>query len=314
MPARSHTDPNRPPQSQPAVDAGRAARCTEAIRDIAEDFVVRAEELLHETHNPDTPATDLVVTVAELGRLSQEATAALVVRQRSQGKPLKELTPALGLTEDRLRKKYHPQTVDLRLASRSRPRRGLSGSRTPEDTSGPPGQKNRLRLREPGQRLACALTLMRAHSRTSQRTLASRMRIHPSYVSRILSGERDASWQHVLAICDLCNGDAALMKPLWEMAANVQPTGADPTRYLHTYLRALRYAAGSPSTETVLASTQNTITAAGLRQALEGPGTPTWLVIRTITNALWGLPDLTLPLWRRATACHETSLPAEAFG
>ncbi|MEU2149943.1 MULTISPECIES: hypothetical protein [Streptomyces albovinaceus subgroup] len=98
------------------------------------------------------------------------------------------------------------------------------------------------------------------------------------------------------------------------MAANVQPTGADPTRYLHTYLRALRYAAGSPSTATILASTQNTIAASDLRQALEGPGTPTWLVVRTITNALWGLPDLTLPLWRSATACIETSLPAEAFG
>ncbi|MEV7952111.1 helix-turn-helix transcriptional regulator [Streptomyces rubiginosohelvolus] len=154
---------------------------------------------------------------------------------------------------------------------------------------------------------------MRAQSRVSQRALAGRMRIDPSYVSRILSGERDASWQHVLAICDLCNGDSALMKPLWEMAANVQPTG-DPTRYLHTFLQALRYAAGSLSTETILASTHNTIAASDLRQALEGPGTPTWLVVRTITNALWGLSDITLPLWRRATACQETSLPAEAFG
>ncbi|MFF7492884.1 hypothetical protein [Streptomyces rubiginosohelvolus] len=119
MPARSHPDPNCPPRSQPAVDVARAARCTEAIRDIAEDFVVRAEELLHQTHNPDTPATDLVVTVAQLARLTEEATAALVVRQRSQGEPLKELTPALGLTEDRLRKKYYPKTVDLRLASRT---------------------------------------------------------------------------------------------------------------------------------------------------------------------------------------------------
>ncbi|MFG3399367.1 helix-turn-helix domain-containing protein [Streptomyces parvus] len=313
MPARSHPGPSRPPRSQPAVDAGRAARCTEAIRDIAEDFVVRAEELLHQTHDPDTPATDLVVTVAELGRLTEEATAALVVRQRSQGEPLKELSPALGLTEDRLRKKYHPHAVDLRLASRPRPRREVPGSRTPEDASGPPGPKNRLRLREPGQRLACALTLMRAQSRVSQRALAGRMRIHPSYVSRILSGERDASWQHVLAICDLCNGDAALMKPLWEMAANVQPTG-DPTRYLQTYLRALRYAAGSPSTETILASTQSTITPADLRQALEGPGAPAWLVVRKLTNALWGVSDVTLPLWHRATACQETSLPAEAFG
>ncbi|MFF8983822.1 helix-turn-helix domain-containing protein [Streptomyces globisporus] len=162
--------------------------------------------------------------------------------------------------------------------------------------------------------MACALTLMRAQSRVSQRVLASRMRNDPSYVSRILSGGRDASWQHVLAICDLCNGDSALMKPLREVASNVPPTGGDPTRYLHTYLRAWRYAAGSPSTETTLASTQHAIAAADLRQALDGPGTPAWLVVRTITSALWGLPDITLPLWRRTAACQETSLPAEAFG
>ncbi|MDJ1645379.1 helix-turn-helix domain-containing protein [Streptomyces pakalii] len=312
MPARSHPAPNRPPRSQPAVDAARAARCTEAIRDIAEDFVVRAEELLHQTHNPDSPATDLVVTVAELGRLTEEATAALVVRQRSQGEPLKELTPALGLTEDRLRKKYHPQTVDLRLASRSRARRELPDSRLPEGTSGPPSPKNRLRV--PGQRLACALTLMQARSGVSQRALAERLEVDPSYVSRILSGERDASWRHVTTIVDSCDGNVDLVKPLWEAAVGVRPTGTEPARYLRNYLIALRYAAGSPTTETILASTHNTISAVDLRQALEGPGVPVWPVVSQITNALQGLPDITRPLWRRAIATTERSLPAEAFG
>ncbi len=137
LPARSHPDPNRPPRSQPAVDGGRAARCTEAIRDIAEDFVARVEELLNKTH---TPATDLVATVAELGRLTEEAAAALVVRQRSQGKPLKELTPSLGLTEDRPRKKYHPPG-----------RRPATGRAQPAATRwrGKPPARGRLRSAEP---------------------------------------------------------------------------------------------------------------------------------------------------------------------
>ncbi|MFD8732747.1 helix-turn-helix domain-containing protein [Streptomyces sp. NPDC059611] len=154
---------------------------------------------------------------------------------------------------------------------------------------------------------------MRAQSRVSQRVLAGRMRVDLSYVSRILSGERDASWQHVLVIYDLprrCRPDEAPVGDGRERATqrwrpDPLPPHLPPGPALHRRL---------PPTRTILASTQNTITAADLRQALEGPGTPTWLVARTITDALWGLPDLTLPLWRSATTRMETLLPAEALG
>ncbi|MGP3992089.1 helix-turn-helix domain-containing protein [Streptomyces sp. 3N207] len=66
--------------------------------------------------------------------------------------------------------------------------------------------------RQPHQRVAAALTLMVNESNISQRHIAALLRVDPSYVSRMLSGEREASWPHVKAICDACRGDAAIMQ------------------------------------------------------------------------------------------------------
>lgn len=309
MSARSHPHPSRPSSSNVSISAGRASRCTEALRDIAEDLAVVADEFLHKTHSATTPTTELLRTVVELGLLVQEAVSALVVRHRSQGEPLSDLAPSLRLTEDRLRKKFKPATVDENLASRTRPRRATTAAHRHDDV---PSPKNPLRA--PRQRLACALTLMQARSGVSQRELAERLEVHPSYVSRILSGERDASWKHVMTIAKCCEGNSDLLKPLWEAAAGVRPTGTEPARYLRTYLTALMYAAGSPTTETILASTQHTVSEADLKQALGGPGVPVWLVVKQLTHALQGVPEITLPLWRSAISSTESSLPAEAFG
>ncbi|MCX4970833.1 helix-turn-helix domain-containing protein [Streptomyces sp. NBC_00654] len=310
MPIRSHSSPDRPARSGPAVDADRAARCTESLRDIAEDITVLGEAFVYNTCDRAAPTTELLETVTALQDLVQEAIAAIVVRQRSQGEPLSDLAPMLKRTEDRLRKKYDPQAVDQNLATRTRPMRSPSSTLPPGDV---PTAKNLLR--QPRQRLASALTLVRAQSGISQRALADRMNVDPSYVSRLLSGERDVSWPHAKIIIDTCDGNSDLIKPLWEAAIGVQPASAEPTRYLRTYLQGLRYAAGSPDDKQILKSTHHTITTAELHQAFDGPGVPVWPVISQLTMALQSLPDIARPLWRRARSSTETcTLPAEAFG
>ncbi|WP_406414134.1 helix-turn-helix transcriptional regulator [Streptomyces halstedii] len=312
MPNRPHSGPERPTRNGPAVDADRATRCTEAVRDIAEDVVVVGDAFINRASDGAASASELLGLVVMAQGLVEEATAALVVRQRSQGEPLADLAPTLNLTEDRLRKKYDPRTVDRKLATRRRPMRTASASPQPDD---PPTVKNSLR--RPRQRLACALTLMWKHSGISQRVLAEHMTIDPSYVSRMLSGERDVSLQHVKMIADACGGNPDLVKPLWDVVTGVQDGGTDPVRTLRSYLRALRYAAGSPSDERILASVQNTVTKAELHQAFEGPGIPAWPVIHQLTTAFQSLPDITRPLWRRARTSVEAvgrTFPADAFG
>ncbi|MET9535334.1 helix-turn-helix transcriptional regulator [Streptomyces sp. NPDC006649] len=310
MSIRSYSAPGQPSRSGPAVDAGRAARCTEAVRDIAEDLTVLGEALMHCAYSISAPTTDLLRIVIDLDKLNREAVAALVVRQRSQGEPLGDLALMLERTEDRLRKKYVPQDVDAALTSRSRPMRAEAGPRLSGEV---PTTKHLLR--QPRQRLACALTRMQSRSGIPQRALAERMNVDPSYISRLLSGERDVSWSHALILVEACDGNSELLKPLWEAAAGVKPTGTDPVRALRAYLRALRYAAGEPSDGAVLASAQHTITPAELDQALDGPGAPVWPVVKQLTTALQSLPEVARPLWRQAHSTGETAGPdAGSFG
>lgn len=305
MSARSRTrNPDHPdPTRFSSADRSRAARCTEAIRDIAEDITMLAEELMSNAYGVAAPSTDMLRQVVELGALVEEAKAALVVRQRSRGEPLNALEPILQLTADRMRKKYDPQAVDEKLTKRSRPQRTRSDPSLNKHTGTDAPAVQRL----PAQRMASALTRMKNGSGRRQREIAQEMRVDDSYVSRMLSGERPVSWKHVRAICKVCDGDEQLMKPLWEVAAGVPFADSDdPVDYLRTYLKALRYANGWPSEEKILASTQHTVTAAELRQALEGPGVPSWLAVAQITAALQALPDTARPLWRRAQSTANT--------
>lgn len=313
MPIRSHPDPQLPARKGPAVDPDRAARCTESVRDIAEDLVVVADAFLHRASDNTATAPELLDLVNTIAGLGQEAAGALVVRHRSQGKPLRDLAPKFDLSEDRVRKKYDPKTVDRALAARTRPLRAPLTSTAPTDEAPVPKDMSR----QPRQRLACALTRVWKQSRIPQAALARHMNIDPSYVSRMLSGDRDVTLQHVKAIVGKCGANPDLVLPLWETANGVQAT-TDPVLALRAYLRALHYAAGSPSDTKILATTQRTIIKADVRQALEGPGVPGWPVVRQLTIAFQSLPETTRPLWRKtqstvATA-GATTIPADAFG
>ncbi|MGW2492812.1 helix-turn-helix domain-containing protein [Streptomyces sp. NPDC001606] len=230
----------RPARSAPSADPARASRCTEALRDIAEDCTVVSEALLLSAYTPATPNTDLLQHLVSLRDLVDEAIGAVVVRQRAQGQPLADLAPIARRTEDRLRKKYDPPSADRALATRRRPMQAAPAHNTA--AAGTPT------LRRPGQRLACALTLMRNASGSRQRELAEQMGVHESYVSRMLSGQRDVSWRHVRIICDECGVDPDLMQPLWEAAANVQPSNAeDPVEYLRPTSKACTTRSAHPN-------------------------------------------------------------------
>ncbi|MFE6713894.1 helix-turn-helix domain-containing protein [Streptomyces sp. NPDC057695] len=300
-------------QSRTTTDAERAARYTEALREMSEDAVLLADSLLSTSTSGTATATDLLRDAIAVRDLAEEIIGTLVVRQRSERKPLDDLADDLGKSVDRLRKKYVPHTVDDRLATRTRPRYTVTGA---TKTAEPPDAPTRLR--QPGQRLASALHLAYRGSTkvTSQRELADRLGIDPSYVSRIFSGERDPSWPHVKAICEACGADEKLMESLWGAASSGKPRHTDnPAEDLRTYLRALRYAAGSPDDNTILASANTTITASDLRQAFHGPGIPSWHAVGLLTVILHSLPQITLPLWSRAHAAPvaASTHPAESF-
>ncbi|MET7344670.1 helix-turn-helix domain-containing protein [Streptomyces sp. NPDC005547] len=310
MSIRSHPGHHEPARKGPTLDADRAARCTEAVRDIAEDLVLVADALINRASDDTATTIQLFALVRTVAELSQEATGALVVRQRSQGEPLDELALMAGRSVDRLRRKYHPHTTDQNLAKRDRPMHAPNFVRWAQ---GVPTPKNSLRL--PHQRLACALTRTWKQSGIPQRTVAQHMNVDPSYVSRMLSGQRDVTLRNMKMIVDACEGNLELVKPLWDAANSVRPT-VDPTHALRAYLRALRYAAGSPSEKQILTSLKQGITKAELRQAFDGPGVPEWQVVQQLTAALQSLPEISRSLWSNARPVGSSTItiPAAAFG
>ncbi|MCX4468524.1 helix-turn-helix transcriptional regulator [Streptomyces albidoflavus] len=307
-----HSD--KSPRPGPAVDYDRAARCLDAARDIAEDCAIVADELSHKMCMVSSVSVaDQLARFTELARLAEEGISALVVAQRSEGKPLAVLAPVLGRTEDRVRKKYPPGKVDTALSQRRRPERALMAAQPPEEAT--VAKKTLNRLRTPIQRQACALSRMQAEAGVQQRTLAAKMHVDPSLVSRYLSGERQASWGQAKTVADICGRDAHLIKPLWDTATGVLPPAEHAAEALRAYLRALRYADGAPSQESILASTHHSITSAELAQAFHGPGTPAWTVVRHVTMALFGLTDTAHQLCRLTRHTGRPSgLSAEAFG
>jgi transcriptional regulator with XRE-family HTH domain len=260
---------------------------------------VVSEALLLNAYSAATPNTDLLQQLVDLRDLVDEAIGVVVVRQRAQGEPLADLAPIAKRTEDRLRKKYNPSSVDAALATRRRPNPATPAHNTETAADAPT-------LRHPRQRLATALTRMKEGSGRRQRELASKMGVDESYASRMLSGQRATSWKYVRIICETCGVDPELMKPLWEVAAGVQPSDTeDPVTYLRTYLQGLHYAFGSPEPEIILTAAQHALTADDLDRALNGPGVPDWRVIEHLTFALQSLPTMARPLWRRAQSAAE---------
>ncbi|MCN9240402.1 helix-turn-helix domain-containing protein [Streptomyces sp. RY43-2] len=303
MSTRSHAQTadgtRRPARSVPSASPARATRCTEALRDFAEDCTVVSEALLSSAYSAAVPNTELLQRLVSLRDLVDEAIGVVVVRQRAQGKPLAELAPIARITEDRLRRKYDPPSVDHSLTIRHRPK-PVTPAQPAAAADGTPTPSR------PSRRLAAALTRMRNSSNRRQRELAQQMGVDESYVSRMLSGQRDPSWKHVRTICEMCGTDPKRMKPLWEAAADVQPSNSDdPVQYLRTYLQGLHYALNSPDAEGILAATQYTISADDLDRALHGPGVPEWSVIDRLTVVLQSRTTITRPLWRRAQAAAE---------
>lgn len=217
----SHTSRRVPAQTSrtgPAIDAARVARLTEAMSDLSEGLVLAANGFLISTSSGEATPAELLDHVVAIAHSAEHAIAALVVLQRSQGAPLGDFSPALGLTADRLRKKYRPQAVEEELASRIRPSSAALSS--PQATADADATAVSA-LRHPRQRLACALTLMWNQSELAQRTLAERMNVDRSHVARMLSGQRPAILAYVRQIAEHCGSDVELVIPLWE--ATVDP-------------------------------------------------------------------------------------------
>ncbi|WP_329392107.1 helix-turn-helix domain-containing protein [Streptomyces sp. NBC_01716] len=168
-----------------------------------------------------------------------------------------------------------------------RPLRPAGGTGSAD--GGPPGR--------PGVILASALSQLQRTSKKNHKELASEACVDPSYISRILSGERVPSWGVTRRFVVSCGGDPLEVRPLWDTARGyhvVLPTA------LHAALRGLHLAAAQPPIDLLRARTH--LSAADITAALQGDRLPDWPTTTRLVTALQGQPEAIRPLWDAAQA------------
>ncbi|MEU7647293.1 helix-turn-helix domain-containing protein [Streptomyces huasconensis] len=300
----------RPSGPEPEAPSPQA-RYQEHILDIAEDLLRQAADLREDAFN-DGSTADLLSYKPVLQRLLDDLDAAVVGRGRAMGERSKDLAAHLA-----------PEKIDRRLADRTRPAPMPRASR-----SGQQSEEERIATRSNRRRLAAALSYMQRASNRPQNRLAQDLNTSPSYISRMMYGERPASWVHVRQLAESCGYDLELLRPLCNAAlGSPVPSDVDALAYLKRFLKALRMSVGQPSDETLMQDTGHCLTRETIKAAFEGPHLPSWATTRRLAAVLLCPEEDIRPLWRAAKSAvspriekpdeddtRYSTIPADAMG
>ncbi|WP_406346906.1 helix-turn-helix domain-containing protein [Streptomyces sp. NBC_00648] len=164
--------------------------------------------------------------------------------------------------------------------------------------------------------LAGALSFLLRHSGLAIKEAADRSRLSPSYVSRILAGERVPAWSSVQVLVRVLGGDPLDLYALWEAAQGLARAPRAPldeaVERLGAALRGAYLAAGCPSYERVSALTDGVVDASIAGGALLGRVVPCWETTSALLTALQARPGDVRGLWDDANyaflVCLQTPL------
>ncbi|MDO0917810.1 helix-turn-helix transcriptional regulator [Streptomyces sp. DT2A-34] len=261
----------------------------------------------------------------ELGTLLERAeairreldiyTAAAVQDARHRGEKWESVARDAHVAPETARARWAPERVtrmmDLHAnEKRAAPARwrGSQPARladAPEDTVSGPGAE----VISPVGQLASALTHLHAASGLSIREVADSTMLSPSFISRVLSGDRLPTWDLTCSLAVLFGADPAELRVLFEAAHDMTAPGRQPVAaaiaQLHAAVRGLYLAAKSPPAERIERLSSKTVSALTARRVLAGIDVPEWEVLAALVYALGGRPLDFKPLWE---AVHYTFL------
>jgi transcriptional regulator with XRE-family HTH domain len=265
--------------------------------------------------------------------LTEKLTPPMVARTKLRGASWDQIGTALGMGKDTARKKFSQPT--RRTSRRAVPTlpppapaspapaaptatptpvpASPSGTETgeggPDECTPPATAATPAPLSATGGRdLATVLSSLQRASGLSLRTLAGRINLSPSFLSRIMSGERFPSWKHVAAIARACGADPEVLRRVWEAskARRDQPcpiTLASALRFLH--LRA-----GSPTPWAISVTSGHDLSEDYVAGLLAGTVTGPWEDVYRLVQILDGEPSFFLPLWEAEAFAQPPSTPA----
>ncbi|MFE0820707.1 helix-turn-helix domain-containing protein [Streptomyces sp. NPDC058847] len=285
-----------------------------------------------EVHRLARQLLDSELRAEELGTLLERAeavrreleiyTAAAVQDARYRGEKWESVAKAAHVAPETARTRWGPERVarmmilhanDKRAAPvRWRgPQQGTSGDRP--DTAVDEASE----VSSPAGHLASALAHLQLNSGMTIREVADFTMLSPSFISRVLSGDRLPTWDLVCTLAECFRSDPAELRVLFETAHGMTAQARQPATAaiaeLHAAVRGLYWAAKSPSPEQIERASEGAVTAAEARRVLGGLDVPDWGVLAALVHALGGRPFDIKPLWEAVhysfLMCDDPRLP-----
>ncbi|MFD7589267.1 helix-turn-helix domain-containing protein [Kitasatospora sp. NPDC059811] len=287
---------------------------------VAEDVHAGAGRLL-EAQARRAPLTVRLACARALRGDADHYVAAVVRDARADGMEWGEIGSALGVQPDSARRRWTLRRVEQQLSRRSNrqapPAPGTASGAAPaapapasagepEPDSGP-----RAGL------LAAALTALQERSRVSPQAAAELAGCSPSYVSRILAGDRVPTWPVLQTLARAFGGVPEELRLLWEVAQGAERPGrvsvAGAADQMLRAIRGLHLAAGQPDAEAVCALARG-VSAELVRSVLAGETVPDWPVVSQLAAALGGHPGDLRPYWERMHYAALAAVYSDEFG
>ncbi len=272
---------------------------------VADDNLVLAARLA-EAERERVPLADLLAHADRLSRNVAYYVAAAVQDARASGTEWVRVAQAAGVSVETARAKWNEQKVKRLLTDRDQrspaplhhaePPRGVPEATEQEppfpDGSGAAGARRQLAAALCGLQQKSAVTLQEA---------AQQAKLSPSYVSRILAGNRLPAWPVVYMLATIFRGSAGDLKFLWERAQGACPpprqsvTGA--AAQLQSALRGLYLAAGEPDLRCLVEESEESLTAETVQEVLDGDLIPHWRTVEELVVRMGGDAAPIRPLW-----------------
>ncbi|MEU1596044.1 helix-turn-helix transcriptional regulator [Streptomyces sp. NPDC005708] len=291
----------------------------QALRVQLAQIATAAQDLMAALDRPDIPATTPLDRMVRLQVLTERLTPNMVARTKQRGISWEKIGAMLGMNKDTARKKW--SLPARRTAQRAAPSL-LSPAPPGPTTSPPPGPGSTTDdtvTSEPTpaaaagtdiltsvsptiayRDLATVLSSLQRASGLSLRALASRSKVSPSYLSRLMSGERFPAWKYVAAIARACGADPEVLRKVWE-ASNARRDSQPRPASLASALRFLHLRAGSPTPWAIAITSGQQLGEDYIVNLLDGTTTGPWEDVQRLIQLLDGEPSYFLPLWEAET-------------
>ncbi|MER8073702.1 helix-turn-helix transcriptional regulator [Streptomyces sp. NPDC094034] len=284
-------------------------------RDIAGDVHSLAVQLV-EAEYQEAGLHGLLDRAARITREVGCYEAAAVQDARNAGRTWEEIAAAAGVGVETARARWGDAKVKRLLARRAAdlhaapPKRPGGQGQTP-CTKPDAAAENRSAepLVVPSKKLGAALSHLQRTSGTAISDAARQADLSPSYLSRILTGERVPAWPVTHMLATIFGGSPAEVRILWEGAHGIRHLARQSidgaAGRLNAALRGLYLAAACPD---LVVLAENTGLSAGLIDAvLRGDHVPDWPTTAHLVRRLAVDPAVIRPLWEAVHYAFLTS-------